>query len=45
MLFPFVLYFHDLSGVHFPGELQHGGHVGEQKIKCKPIRTREIPGL
>ena len=31
-----------LTGVHFRGELQHVGHVGEQKIKCLPIRTREI---
>ena len=23
-----------LTGVHFRGELQHVGHVGEQKIKC-----------
>ena len=22
-----------LTGVHFRGELQHAGHVGEQKIK------------
>ena len=28
-----------LTGVHFRGELHHGGHVGEQKIKCQPIRT------
>ena len=28
--------------VHFRGELQHVGHVGGQKIKCRPIRTREI---
>ena len=30
------LYF---TGVYFRGELQHAGHVGEQKIKCRPIRT------
>ena len=34
-----------LTGVHFRGELQHGGYVGEQQIKFKPIRAREIPGL
>ena len=33
-----------LTGVHFRGELQHIGHVGGQKIKCRPIRTREIGG-
>ena len=31
-----------LAGVHFRGELQHGGDVSQQKIKCRPIRTREI---
>ena len=34
-----------LTDVHFRGELQHVGHVGEQKIKCRPIRTREIAGV
>ena len=34
-----------LTGVHFQGELQHDGHVGEQKVKCQPIKTREIGGL
>ena len=34
-----------LTGVHFRGELQHGDHVDEQKIKCQPIRTRKIAGL
>ena len=24
-----------LTGVHFRGELQQDGHVGEQKIKCQ----------
>ena len=33
-----------LTEVHFQGELQYAGHVGEQKIKCRPIRTREIVG-
>ena len=31
-----------LTGVHFRGELQHGGDVSQQKIKCRPIRTQEI---
>ena len=31
-----------VTGLHFRGKLQDGGHVGEQKIKCQPIRTREI---
>ena len=34
-----------LTGVHFRGELQHVGDVCEQKIKCRPIRTREIGGV
>ena len=34
-----------LTGVHFRGELQHIGHVGGQKIKCRPIRTRETGGV
>ena len=34
-----------LAGVHFRGELKHAGLVGEQKIKCRPIRTREIAGV
>ena len=34
-----------LTGVHFRGELQHGGDVSQQKIKCRPIRTREIRGV
>ena len=34
-----------LTGVHFQGELQHVGHVGEEKIKWKPIKTHEIDGL
>ena len=33
-----------LTGVHFRGELQHGGDVTQQKLKCRPIRTREIGG-
>ena len=40
--FCFFLY---LTGVHFRGELQHGGDVSVGKIKCRPIRTREIGGV
>ena len=31
-----------LARIHFRGELHHVGHVGWQKIKCRPIRTGEI---
>ena len=41
-LFCLALY---LTGIRFRGELQHVGHVREQKIKCRPIRTREIAGV
>ena len=34
-----------LTGVHFRRELQHGGDVSQQKIKCRPIRAREIGGV
>ena len=34
-----------LTGVHFRDELQHGGDVSQQKIKCRPIRTRKIGGV
>ena len=34
-----------LTGVHFQGELQHGGESSQQKIKCQTIRTREIGGV
>ena len=34
-----------LTGVHFRGELKNGGDVSQQKIKCRPIRTREIGGV
>ena len=34
-----------LISVHFRGELQHVGNVSQQKIKCRPIRTREIDGV
>ena len=33
-----------LTDVHFRSELQHGGDVSQQKIKCRPIRTGEIGG-
>ena len=34
-----------LTGIHFRGELQHVGHMGKQKLKFQPIRTREIAGV
>ena len=34
-----------LTGVHFRVDLQHVGDVSEQKIKCWPIRIREIGGV
>ena len=34
-----------MTGVHFRGELQHVGDVSKQKIKCRPIRSREIGGV
>ena len=34
-----------LTGEHFWGKLQHVGDVSEQKVKCGPIRTREIVGV
>ena len=34
-----------LSGVYFRDELQHVGRADERKIKCRPIRTREIAGI
>ena len=40
--FCLVLY---LTDVTFRGELQHVGHVGGQKIKCRPIRTRQRGGV
>ena len=40
--FYFFLY---LTGIHFRGKLQHGGDVSQQKIKCRPISTREISGV
>ena len=33
-----------LTCAHFGDELQHVGDVSEQKIKCRPIRTRTIGG-
>ena len=34
-----------LTGAHFLGEPQHVRDVSQQKIKCWPIRTREIGGV
>ena len=34
-----------LTGVHFQAELQHGGDLSQKKIKCGPIRIRQIGGL
>ena len=34
-----------LTDVHFRGELQHVGDVSQRKIKCRPIRTREVGGV
>ena len=34
-----------LTGVHFRGELLPVGQVGEQKINCGTIKTREIAGV
>ena len=40
-----AFYFLCLTGVHFRGKLQHSGDINQQKIKCGPIRTREIGGV
>ena len=40
--FCLFLYF---TAVHFWGKLQYGGDTSQQKIKCRPIRTREIGGV
>ena len=42
--YPAFCLFLYLTDVHFRGKLQHGGDVTQQKIKCRPIRTREIGG-
>ena len=34
-----------LTVVYFRGDLQHVGRVDEQKIKCRPKRTRETAGV
>ena len=34
-----------LTGVHCRSELQHVGHVGEQKIKCRLIKTQETASV
>ena len=31
-----------LTGLYFRGELQHVNDVSKQKVKCEPIRAREI---
>ena len=31
-----------ITAAHFRGEWQHVAHLGEQKNKYRPIRTREI---
>ena len=41
----FFCHFLYLTGVHFRGELQHGGDVSQQKIKYCPIRTGEMGGV
>ena len=33
-----------LTGVHFRGELKHVGDASGQKMKCRPIRARQIGG-
>ena len=40
----FCLFLH-LTEIHFRGELQQVGDVSEQKIKCLPIRNRELGGF
>ena len=42
---PAFCFFLSLIGVHFRGELEHVGDVSEQKIKCWPIRSRNIGGV
>ena len=41
-LIPSLLSRRYLTGVHLRGDLQQVGHMVEQKIKCRPIRSREI---
>ena len=43
-VYPAFCLFLYLTGLHFRGELQHGGDISQQKIKCRPIRIREIGG-
>ena len=45
IVYPAFCLFLYLTGVHFRGELQHSGDVSQQKIKYRPIRTREIGGF
>ena len=39
---PAFCLFLELTGLHFREEWQHGGDECQQKIKCRPIITREI---
>ena len=39
---PFFCLALHLTGVLFQDKLQHVDHVGAQKFKSRPIRTREI---
>ena len=42
---PVFCLFLNLTGLHFQGELKHGGDASQQKITCRLIRTREIGGV
>ena len=33
------------ASFYIPGKLKHGDDVSQQKIKCRPIRAREIGGV
>ena len=44
-VYPAFCLFLYLTGLHFRGELQHGGDISQQKTKCRPIRIREIGGV
>ena len=44
-VYPAFCLFLYLTVLHFRGELQHRGDISQQKIKCRPIRTREIGGV
>ena len=34
-----------LTDVHFRGELKHVDDVSGKKLKCRPIRARQIGGV